>query len=372
MSRFRSVTRAAATLSMLLIAIVMIAACSDSDGTGADDTGAESDNGAGETVSDSSSDDQSAESEDAETEEGRIAIDGSSTVYPITQPMAEEFSLDREGVQIPVGVSGTGGGFEKFCAGETDISDASRPIKPEEAEVCAENGIEYVELPIAFDGLSVVVNPENDWAECLTVDHLNTIWDPASEDEITNWNQVDDSFPDAPLELYGPGTDSGTYDYFTSVINGEEGASRGDFQGSEDDNVLVQGVAGDQNALGFFGYAYYLENEDMLSLVGIDNGDGCVQPSPETIEDGSYQPLSRPVFIYVNADALDRPLVEEFVDFYLTDGQEIIPEVGYIPLPEDLYTALQERVDSRTTGSVFEGGSVEGVQVEDLLFSDET
>lgn len=314
---------------------------------------------------------------DYESLEGRVNIDGSSTVFPVTQAMAEEFSLVAPNVQVPVGVSGTGGGFEKFCAGETDISDASRPIKPEEAEACAASGIEYVEIPVAFDGLSIVVNSENDWVTCLTVEQLNTIWAPESEGEITNWNQVDPSFPDAPLTLFGPGTDSGTYDYFTDVINGEEGASRGDYTGSEDDNVLVQGVASEVNALGFFGYAYYEENQDILKLVGVDDGDdsngaGCVEPSPATINDGTYQPLSRPLFIYISADAAARPEVAGFVNFFLNDGPTIIPEIGYVPFAEDMYATLFERFTAGTTGSVFEAsGSTSGVTVNDLLFPDE-
>ena len=313
---------------------------------------------------------------DLESLEGRVNIDGSSTVFPVTQAMAEEFSLVASGVQVPVGVSGTGGGFEKFCAGETDISNASRPIKAEEAEICEGAGIEYIEIPVAFDGLSVVVNPENDWATCLTVDELNTIWAPESEGEITNWNQVRDDFPDAPLNLYGAGSDSGTYDYFTDVINGEEGASRGDYTGSEDDNVLVQGIASDVNALGFFGYAYYEENQDILKLVAVDdgddsNGEGCVEPSPETITNGTYQPLSRPIFIYVSADAAEREEVAAFINFYLNEGPSIIPEIGYVPFSEDLYDTIYERFQAGTTGSVFAGGSSQGVTVEDLLFEDE-
>ena len=309
--------------------------------------------------------------------EGRVNIDGSSTVFPVTQAMAEEFSLVAPKVQVPVGVSGTGGGFEKFCAGETDISDASRPIGEEEAAACAAAGIEFIELPVAYDGLSVVVNPANDWVDCLTVEQLHTIWAPESEGQITNWNQVDPSFPDEPLVLYGPGTDSGTYDYFTSVINDEEGASRGDFTGSEDDNVLVQGVASETGALGFFGYAYYEENQDALKLVTIDDGDAengevCVAPSPETINEGTYQPLSRPLFIYVSTAAAERPEVAGFVDFFLNEGPAIVPEIGYVPFAEDFYTTIHERFTSGKTGSVFQaGGSTSGVTTDDLLFQDE-
>lgn len=299
---------------------------------------------------------------------GQVLIDGSSTVAPLTSAVAEEFTKTAPNVRVPVGVSGTGGGFEKFCNGETDISNASRPIKESETALCAENNIEYIELPAAFDGLAVLVNPENDWAACLTVEELNLIWRPESEGVITNWNQVRDSFPDAPLNLYGAGTDSGTYDYFTQAINGEEGASRGDFLPSEDDNVLVQGIAGDINALGFFGLAYYEANKDKLKLVGVDDGNGCVEPTPETVSTGTYQPLSRPIFIYVSTAAAGRPEVDAFVDFYLQNAGALAAEVGYISLGDEIYTLAQERYDARITGSIFEGlGSTVGVTLEDLL-----
>jgi len=264
---------------------------------------------------------------------GSIVADGSSTVFPITQAIAEEFSAEQPDVRISVGTSGTGGGFEKFCAGETAISDASRPIDPEdEAPVCAENGVEYVELQVAIDGLSLVVNPQNDFAECLTVGELKAIWEP--ESPIGNWSEVRAGFPDQPLTLYGPGTDSGTFDYFTDEIVGEEGASRSDYTASEDDNVLVQGVAGDPNALGYFGYAYYEQNQDKLKVLGVDGGAGCIQPNRETIESGEYSPLSRPLYIYVSKEAAGRPEVSAFVDFYLGTVNELVSEVGYIPVPE--------------------------------------
>jgi phosphate transport system substrate-binding protein len=273
--------------------------------------------------------------------EGSIAADGSSTVFPITQAIAEEFNAEEPGVQISVGTSGTGGGFEKFCAGETDISDASRPIEAEEEEICQQNGIEYVELQVAIDGLSVMVNPANTFAECLTVDELKAIWEP--ESTIDNWSQVRDGFPDQPLTLYGAGTDSGTFDYFTDVIVGEEGASRSDYTPSEDDNVLVQGIAGDPNALGYFGYAYYVQNQDKLKLVAVDSGSGCVTPNDQTIASGEYEPLSRPLYIYVAKEAVGRPEVQSFVDFYLATVNDLITEVGYIPVPEDtLQTETQE------------------------------
>jgi phosphate binding protein len=299
---------------------------------------------------------------------GEVLIDGSSTVYPVTQAAAEEFAAFAPNVQVTVGISGTGGGFERFCNGETDISNASRPIDPDEAAVCAENGIEFIELPVAYDGLSVLVNPANDWAACLTVEELNTIWEPEAEGEITNWSQVRSDFPDAPLNLYGAGTDSGTFDYFTQAINGEEGASRGDFQASEDDNILVQGIAGDPNALGFFGYSYYVANQDSLKLVAVDDGDGeCIEPSPETITDASYQPLSRPIFIYVKAESAERPEVDAFVDFYLSESFTPIidtPEVGYVELPVETYAALAERFENRTMGSLFPNGAEIGATLE--------
>ena len=300
---------------------------------------------------------------------GAVLVDGSSTVFPISEAMAEEFMKENPNVRVTVGVSGTGGGFKKFCAGETDISNASRPIKPEEVELCEKNGIEYVELPIAFDGLSVVVNPQNDFVQCLTVEELKKIWEPAAQGQITNWNQVRPDFPNQPLGLYGAGTDSGTYDYFTSAIVGEEGASRGDYTASEDDNVIVQGVSSDPNGLGFFGYAYYQENQDKLKLVEVDGGNGCVAPSPETIADGTYTPLSRPEFFYVKTTSLDNPAVAAFSKFQVSPANaNLVEEVGYIPLPERILTKVDSRIAERKTGSVFAGeGSKTNVKLEDLL-----
>ena len=303
---------------------------------------------------------------------GEVLVDGSSTVYPVTQAAAEEFAAYAPQVQVTVGISGTGGGFERFCRGETDISDASRPIAPDEVAVCEENGIEFIEIPIAYDGLSVVSNPNNDFLDCLTVEELNTIWAPEAEGTITNWNQVRDGFPDAQLNLYGAGTDSGTFDYFTQAINGEEGASRGDYQASEDDNILVQGVSGDENALGYFGYAYYVENQDALKLIAVENPETgeCVAPSVESINGGSYQPLSRPIFIYVRADSAERPEVDAFVNFYLSESFTPIiqtPSVGYIELPADLYQAIGERFNARTTGTLFPQGSEIGATLDRYL-----
>ncbi|TVQ45359.1 MAG: PstS family phosphate ABC transporter substrate-binding protein [Gloeocapsa sp. DLM2.Bin57] len=299
---------------------------------------------------------------------GDIAIDGSSTVFPVTEAMAEEFQIANPGVRVTVGISGSGGGFKKFCAGETDISNASRPIKTSEMEECAQAGIEFIELPIAFDALSVVVNPNNDWAECLTVEELNTMWATESQGTVTNWNQIREGFPDRPLTLYGPGVDSGTFDYFTDAINGAEGDSRGDFTASEDDNVIVLGVAQDENALGFFGLAYLEENRDTLRAVKIDEGNGCVEPSVATVEDGTYQPLARPIFIYVRKSSLERPEVKAFVDFYLApENMELVSEVGYIALPAAVNEKARNRLNSQTTGTIFEGGSTVGVNLNEVL-----
>lgn len=272
--------------------------------------------------------------------EGSIDIDGSSTVFPISEAVAEEFNADAPDVNVKVGQSGTGGGFEKFCNGETDISDASRPIKDEEAQACSSKNIEYIELKIAIDGLSVVVNKDNDFAECLTRAELKEIWEPSSS--VRTWEDVKADWPAETIKLYGPGADSGTFDYFTDEINGEEGASRSDYQQSEDDNVLVRGVAGDRYALGYFGYAYYAQNTDKLNTVAVDGGDGCVQPTEKTIEDGSYKPLSRPLFIYASTEALERPEVGTFLEFYLDNVDPLLADVGYIPLPSAELEASKE------------------------------
>lgn len=287
---------------------------------------------------------------------GSIGIDGSSTVFPVSEAMAEEFMAANPGVRVTVGTSGTGGGFEKFCAGETQISNASRPIKQEELDACTAAGIEVIELPVATDALTVVVNPENDWAQCMTIEELNTIWAPEAQGTVSNWNQVRPDFPDAPLALYGPGTDSGTFDYFTDTVNGEEGASRGDFTASEDDNVIVQGVAGDTNALGYFGYAYYTENQDSLKSVEIDGGEGCVAPTEEAVLDGTYAPLARPLFIYVSKQAADeKPEVKAFIDFYLDPANaELVGETGYVPLSDETYALAKERFDKGEVGTFVE------------------
>lgn len=270
--------------------------------------------------------------------EGEVKIDGSSTVYPITEAIAEEFRTVQPNVRVTVGVSGTGGGFKKFSRGEIDINNASRPIKEGEAEICQQNGIEYVELTIAYDGLAVVVNPENDWVDYFTVEELKKIWEPAAQETITKWSQIRPEWPDEEFSLYGPGVASGTYDYFTEAIVGESGSSRGDYTASEDDNVLVQGIAGDKNSLGFFGLAYYEENQESLKLVPVKNEEGtAVLPTLETVKSGEYAPLSRPVFIYVSDAAVKRPAVEAFVDFYMANAAELVQDVGYIPLPKEVY-----------------------------------
>ena len=305
--------------------------------------------------------------------EGNVAIDGSSTVYPISEAVGEEFQKANPKTKVTIGISGTGGGFKRFCAGETDISDASRPIKPTEVEACKTGGIDYIELPIAYDGLAILANPKNDWAKCVTVAELKTLWAPEAQGKIMKWSQVRAGWPEKDVHLFGPGVDSGTYDYFTEAVVGKEHSSRGDFQSSEDDNVLVQGIANDQNALGFFGVAYYQENKAKLKLVGVDdekpdNGAGCISPSAETVENGTYQPLSRPLFIYVKKTAADRPEVKAFVQFYLAQAAKLVPEVGYVPFKPDAYKLVQQRFDGRTTGSLFGGkGSQVGVTIAELL-----
>ena len=297
-----------------------------------------------------------------------IKIDGSSTVYPITEAVAEEFQkLKRGAVKVTVGISGTGGGFKKFSRGETDISDASRPIVKKEMDACKEAGIEYIELPVAYDGIAVMVNPKNTYVTSMTPADLKKIWEPTAERIITKWNQVNPKWPDTPLKLYGPGVDSGTFDYFTEAIVGKARSSRGDFTASEDDNVLVQGVATDKGALGFFGYAYYAENKDKLKIVPIDAGKGPVTPSEKTIMGGSYQPLSRPIFIYVNKKAAERPEIREFVEFYLKNAPTLVKQVKYVPLPDRAYKLAEERFAKRVTGTVFAGEAKVGMKIEDLL-----
>ncbi len=288
---------------------------------------------------------------------GTVEVDGSSTVFPISEAVAEEFLREARKVRVTVGVSGTGGGMKRFCAGETDISDASRPITAAEAADCAANGVEFIELPVAYDGLSVVVHPGNDWAQCLTIAELNLLWGPEAEGKVKNWNQVRAAFPDAGVALYGPGTDSGTFDYFTEVVNGDGGASRADFTASEDDNILVTGVAGDKNALGYFGLAYLEENLGRVKGVEIDGGGGCVAPSAATVEGGTYAPLSRPLFIYVKKESMAKPQVEAFVDFYLENAAFLAADVGYVKFPDSFYDAIKARWAAAETGSLFSGAT---------------
>ncbi len=277
--------------------------------------------------------------------EGVIEIDGSSTVSPISQAVAEEFQKLHGKTQPIVGISGTGGGFKRFTAGETDISDASRSIKDAEKEAAASNGIEYLELKVGTDGLSVMVSPQNDFVDCLTMEQLHQIWMPGST--VQKWSDVNPAWPDRGIRLYGADTDSGTFDYFTEEVNGEAKVSRDDYTASADDNVLVRGIAGDRNSLGYFGYAYYIENADQLKLLGVDNGEGCVKPSPETIAAGTYTPLSRPLSIYVNVESLQKPQVLEFVKFYMEEGAELTAEVGYVPEDDSTYEAnLQAVLDA--------------------------
>ena len=264
---------------------------------------------------------------------GSVAIDGSSTVFPVTEAVAEEFRSVAPDVRVTVGVSGTGGGFQKFCSGETDISDASRPIKDSEVEACAEAGIEYLPLRVGLDGLAVVAHPDADFLECITMDELSTLWSPDAEERVTTWNQIRSEWPSEKITLFGPDTDSGTFDFFTEEVNGEGGASRADYTNSTDDNVLVTGISGTDNAAGYFGFAYYTENQDKLKVVAVDGGEGCVIPSDETVSEGSY-PLARPLFIYVNKASLaEKPQLREFVRFFLSDaGIALVSDVGYTPI----------------------------------------
>jgi phosphate transport system substrate-binding protein len=344
-----------AVLLFLAVAALALIACGDDDD---DDSSSNSGNGGGAAPTEAAggNDAPTAEPEaEAEDLSGTIQIDGSSTVFPITEAVAEEFNGVEPGVQVPVGVSGTGGGFERFCGGETDISDASRPIADDEIPICEAAGIEFIEIPVAYDGLSVVKNPANDWVSCLSVEQLTTIWHASAEGTITSWSDIDPSWPDQELVLFGPGTDSGTFDYFDEVIT--DGEHRPDYTPSEDDNVLVQGVAGDEGALGYFGLAYLEANRGTIDGIEIDGGEGCVAPMAETVESGEYQPLSRPLFIYVKVESADKPEVQAFVNFYLENVPALSGDVGYVRFPDNFYQIITERWTSRTTGSVFSGAS---------------
>ncbi len=300
---------------------------------------------------------------------GDIDIDGSSTVFPITEAVAEEFGYLTNGqVRVTVGVSGTGGGFKKFCNGETHISDASRPIRANEVILCQEGGVEYIEIPVAIDGLTVIVNQDNTWAQCMTVAELNTMWAPEAEDVITRWNQVRPDWPDAEMEMYAPGVDSGTFDYFTETVNGAGGASRGDFTASEDDNLIIQGVSGGKDGVGYLGYAYYGENAAKLKSVEIDGGSGCVAPTDAAINNGTYAPLSRPLFIYVRKDAANAPHIAEFIRYYLSEtGQKLVAEVGYIPFPQNIYDLALAKFEHGNSGTVFGGEHPRHGTVEEVL-----
>ena len=298
-----------------------------------------------------------------------VKIDGSSTVFPITEAMAEDFQKAKKGkIRVTVGISGTGGGFKKFCRGETDISDASRPILKKEMDDCRAAGVQYIELPVAYDALTVVIHPDNKWAQTLTVAELRKMWEPAAQGKVKTWKQVNPAWPDQALKLFGPGADSGTFDYFTEAVNGKAKSSRGDFTASEDDNVLVQGVSRDVNALGYFGFAYYVENKDKLRAARIaDKAGQGVEPSFETVINGTYQPLARPIFIYINSKSLERPEVREFVEFYMNNAEALVREVKYVPLPAKAYAYNIEHANKKVLGTKFGGGNKVGLTIEQLM-----
>jgi phosphate transport system substrate-binding protein len=297
-----------------------------------------------------------------------VRIDGSSTVFPIAEAVAEEFQAQERGaIRVTVGLSGTGGGFKKLCRGDTDISNASRPILSEEMEACKAKGIRFFELPIAFDAITVVVNPGNDWVETLRVEDLKKMWEPAAQGKIVRWNQVRPEWPDQPLMLFGPGADSGTFDYFSEAVAGNAKASRGDYTASEDDNVLVQGVEHNKNALGYFGYAYYISHKERMRAVPIETPSGAVSPSADTVTNGTYQPLSRPLFIYVSEAAAQRPEVRKFIEFYLTEGAKMSADVGFVPLPEEASQIALRHFRENRVGTVFGGKPEVGVKIDDLV-----
>lgn len=302
-----------------------------------------------------------------------VSVHGSSTAYPLSEAASEEFQRQNPSTRVTVGFAGTGAGFQKFCAGEVDATGASRPIGSAEVELCRKGGVEFVELPTAYDGLAVVAHPTNTWADAITVDELRRMWEPAAQGKVLHWSEVRPGWPDRELHLFGAGVDSGTYDYFTAAIVGEEHSSRLDYNASEDDNTLVEGVARSEWALGFFGYAYYQKNRDRLKLVAIDdgkadNGDGPIVPSPESVTNGTYQPLSRPIFLYVSAKALVRTEVAEFAAFYVRNAAHLSSEVGYIPLPPRAYELALHRLQRRAIGSIFKGaGSQVGIRIDQLL-----
>jgi phosphate transport system substrate-binding protein len=299
-----------------------------------------------------------------------VKIDGSSTVYPITEAVAEEFQKMKKGaVRVTVGISGTGGGFKKFCRGETDISNASRPITKKEMEDCRAAGITYLEMPIAYDALTVVINPKNTWARSMTVAELKKMWEPAAQGKVTNWNQINPAYPNAPLKLFGAGADSGTFEYFTEAIVGKSKASRGDFTASEDDNVLVTGVSRDINGIGYFGYAYFEANRGKLAAVSIVAADGkpAVAPSEQSVENGSYQPLSRPIFIYVNGKSAAKPEVKEFIEYFNKNATKLVKEVKYVPLPGKAYSYNMDTLGKMRLGTKFDGENKVGLTIEQLM-----
>lgn len=297
-----------------------------------------------------------------------VKVDGSSTVFPITEAVAEEFQKDTRGtVRVTVGISGTGGGFKKFCRGETDVQDASRPISAGEMEACRAAGIQYFELPIAFDALTIAVSPQATWVDAVTVDELKRIWEPTAQGRVTKWNHIRSTWPDQPLKLFGAGSDSGTFDYFTEAVVGKAKASRGDYTASEDDNTLVQGISNDKHALGYIPYAYYEPNKKRLKVVAVDGGHGPVLPSRETVESGTYQPLSRPMFIYVNTKSAAKPEVKRFVEFYLAQASTLVPQVKYVPLPQQAYELALSHFRTGKVGTAFQGVSTIGMKIEDLL-----
>jgi phosphate transport system substrate-binding protein len=302
-----------------------------------------------------------------------VKVDGSSTVFPITEAVAEEFQREKRGsVRVTVGISGTGGGFKKFCRGETDMQGASRPISKEEIEACRKTGVKYFELPIAFDATVVAVHPQNTWAKDITIDELKKIWEPGAQGKITNWNQIRATWPDAPLKLFGAGADSGTFDYFTEAVVGKAKASRGDYTASEDDNTIIQGISSDKNAIGYIPFAYYEPNQKKLKAVPVIGGakapkKEAVAPTVKSVEDGTYHPLSRPLFIYVSEKSMGRPEIREFTEYYLKNSPPLIKDVKYVPLPANAYSMALERVKANKLGTVFGGHAEVGLKIEDLL-----
>lgn len=346
----------------VLLAMVTIGGCTSTTTTQP---------GASSTTAASSSEKPSASAPSDKKDEaiaGDIKMDGSSTVFPISEAVAKAFGDSKGGkVKIGIGKSGTGGGFKKFCRGETDISNASRPILEKEMASCQEKGIEYVELPIAYDAITVVVNKDNTWAKDLKMAELKTMWAPEAAGKVKNWKEIRAGFPDTPLRLFGPGASSGTFDYFTESVNGKAKVGRGDYTASEDDNVLVKGVAGDKGGLGYFGYSYYEANKATLKAVSIDSGKGPVEPSVETVKNGTYSPLARPLFIYINAKSMDKPDVKEFVTYYLANAAKISAATKYIPLTDAIYAKVTAKATAKTTGTAFGGKEAVGMKIEDII-----